>query len=158
MKTKSSIFIVAAMSLPLVYGCATETVDKGPPKFGQTVERPHTDQDVIAEERANQVQQDTSQPKVVVPNGTGNTNNAAQASATSSNNNSIFTTNNGSPPVTNNNTSAPPSNGDTRGGINSANTNYGTNGTVRTVPEPGFMAGSAASAPQGSPLTPNSAK
>ncbi len=114
------------ISVLMIGGCYTTVVDKGPPKIGQTVERPHPVADQIAQNHANQVQEDTSTPSTVVP--------GENTEPTPATGNSIFS--NG---VENNTTTTVP-----KMTIGNGNANPTENGSVPQTANP----------PEGSPLSP----
>lgn len=76
--------IWTSVLVPVLAGCITTTVDKGKPKMGQTVERPHPAEETAEAERANSMQQAANTQSTVVPGDQG----------TAGTDNSIFTGNN----------------------------------------------------------------
>jgi hypothetical protein len=124
MRKRRALFVTAVLGVAMAGGCYTTTIDKGPPKIGQTVERPNPGAKATAEDHANQVQQDTSADSTVVP---GNNPEPVPAMG-----NSIFT--NGA--VSNPNTAG--------ANMGTGNSNANTSATVPQTQNP----------PEGSPLTP----
>jgi hypothetical protein len=124
MRKDYALLVAGVLGGSLLGGCYTTVVDNGPPKIGQTVERPHPAADQIAQARANRVQEDTSTPNTVVP---GESNEPVPARG-----NSIFSDGVVSSPNT--------SGANMSTGNNAAN----TSSTVPQTPNP----------PEGSPLTP----
>ncbi|HWB54147.1 MAG TPA: hypothetical protein VG722_08140 [Tepidisphaeraceae bacterium] len=67
MKTRMLTLFGGLVSIGVMGGCVTTTVDKGPPKIGQTVTRPHPAEDVEAQEHAKQVKEETAAAPVNIP-------------------------------------------------------------------------------------------
>jgi hypothetical protein len=131
MRKNYPLLIPAIFGVSLLSGCYSTTVDPGPPKMGQTVDRPHPSQEQVAANRANEAHEDVTTPSTVVP---GDNPEPVPARG-----NSIF----------DNGVASSPS----AAGANANTAN--TTGTVPTSPAPASgIATPVQTVPESSPLTP----